>query len=185
MSPDRQWLEASLEGVPAAQAQCVRAFRLLMVQGALLRGLLDRELAPSGVTAQQGAMLSWIDAQPEPPTISAVAAGMAMTHQNVKQIASALARKGFLEIVVDAADRRARRLVPAARHRRFWKRRNADDFAAVQTWLSVWTDEEVSAVVELLRRLHRHLQVQARTADGPAAGRGRGRRTSNPREPFK
>lgn len=185
MSSNRQWLEASLEGVPAAQAQRVRAFRLLLVQGALLRGLLDRELAPSGVTAQQGAMLSWIDAQPEPPTISAVAAGMAMTHQNVKQIASALARKGFLEIVVDAADRRARRLVPAARHRRFWQRRNADDFAAVQTWLSVWTEEEVSAVVGLLQRLHRHLQVHAQTPARPAARQGRSRRVSNPGEPSR
>lgn len=180
MSSDRQWLEASLQGVPAAQAQCVRAFRLLMVQGALLRGLLDRELAPSGVTAQQGAMLSWIDAQPEPPTISAVATGMAMTHQNVKQIASALERKGFLEIVVDAADRRARRLVPAARHRRFWKRRNADDFAAVQAWLSVWTEEEVSAVVGLLQRLHRHLNVHAQTPAPAPSVRGRAGKGAGP-----
>jgi len=172
MSSERQWLEASLDGVPATQAQSVRAFRLLMVQGALLRGLLDRELAPSGVTAQQGAMLSWIDAQPVPPTISAVAAGMAMTHQNVKQIASALERKGFLAIEVDAADRRVRRLVPAARHRRFWKRRNADDFAAVQAWLSVWTDEETSTVVALLQRLHRHLSVQAQTPVPPAGAKG-------------
>lgn len=163
MSSDRKWLDVSLEGLPPAEADRVRAFRLLLVQGALLRGLLDRELAPSGVTAQQGALLSWIDAQPEPPTLGAAAAGLVMSHQNVKQIAAALARKGFLDIVVDAADRRARRLVTKARHRRFWKRRNADDFAAVQSWLSVWSDDEVGQAVHLLQRLHQHLK------DGPAA----------------
>ncbi|MFO1329974.1 MAG: MarR family winged helix-turn-helix transcriptional regulator [Rubrivivax sp.] len=178
MSSDRKWLDASLDGLPQAQADRVRAFRLLLVQGTLLRSLLDRELAPSGVTAQQGAMLSWIDAQPEPPTIGAVAAALVTTHQNVKQIATALARKGFLDIVVDAADRRARRLVPKARHRRFWKRRNADDFAAIQSWLAVWTDDEVGRAVDLLQRLLRHLKAEADASQPAPAPTPTRRRTS-------
>jgi DNA-binding MarR family transcriptional regulator len=165
MSDAAQWLDLSLDGLSPAQAERVRAFRLLMLEGARLRGLLDRALAPSGLTAQQGALLSWIEAQREPPTLSAVAAGLGMTHQNAKQIAAALERKGFLSITVDPADRRARRLVTTAQHRRFWKRRNPDDFAAVQAWLGAWTDEEVRQAVALLRRLHRHLDAQA----GPGA----------------
>ena len=160
MSSDVQWLDLALDGLPPAQAERVRAFRLLMLEGAQLRGLLDRALAPTGLTAQQGALLAWIEARREPPTLSEVAAGLGTTPQNAKQIAAALARKGFLEIVVDAADRRARRLVPTAQHRRFWKRRNPDDFAAVQAWTAVWNDDEVRQVVGLLRRLHQHLKQQ-------------------------
>lgn len=166
MSTNDQWLDLSLEGLQPADADRIRVFRLLMLEGARLRGLLDRVLAPSGVTVQQGALLSWIQAQPAPPTFSAVAAGLAMTHQNVKQIALALQRKGLLEMRVDEQDRRARRLVLTKRHHRFWCERNADDFAAVLTWMAAWSDAEVRRVLPLLRRLHRHLGIQG---DGPGA----------------
>lgn len=164
MSSNTQRLDQSLQGVSPELAERVRAFRLLMASGARLRALLDRELAPSGVTVQQGALLSWIEAQGAPPTIGQVAAGLGMTHQNVKQIALALERKGFLEIAVDEADRRARRLVLTAHHRRFWRQRNPDDFAAIERWLVDWRDDEVQQVVALLKRLHRHLDGEAPAA---------------------
>lgn len=164
MSSNTQRLDQSLQGVSPELAERVRAFRLLMASGARLRALLDRELAPSGVTVQQGALLSWIEAQGAPPTIGQVAAGLGMTHQNVKQIALALERKGFLEIAVDEADRRARRLVLTAHHRRFWRQRNPDDFAAIERWLADWRDDEVQQVVVLLKRLHRHLDGEAPAA---------------------
>ena len=48
MSTKTQWLDQSLDGVEPAQADRVRVFRMLMLEGARLRGLLDRALAPSG-----------------------------------------------------------------------------------------------------------------------------------------
>lgn len=166
MNSGKQWLDLSLADVELAQADRIRVFRMLVMEGARLRGLLDRVLAPTGLTTQQGAMLSWIEAQPSAPMISAAAAALAMTHQNVKQIATALERKGFLEIRVDAQDRRMRRLALTERHHHFWQARNADDFAAVQSWLSIWTDPQVQQVLRLLRRLHRHLDQQGRPAAG-------------------
>ncbi|MBL8929379.1 MAG: winged helix-turn-helix transcriptional regulator [Kineosporiaceae bacterium] len=160
MTSREQWLDLSLDGLDAARADRVRAFRVLMVVGIRLRGLLDRALAPSGLTAQQGAMASWIEAQPAPPTISAVAAGLGMTHQNVKQIALALERKGLVDIQVDPDDRRARRLVLTEAHGEFWGRRNPHDLAAVQDWMAVWTEDEVSEALNLLLRLHHHLASQ-------------------------
>ena len=165
MSKNDPWLDLSLEALPPAGADRVRVFRLLVLEGARLRGLLDKALAPSGITAQQGALLSWIQAQAAPPTLSEVAAGLRMTHQNVKQIALALQRKGFVDIQVDTADRRARRLVLTRLHHRFWRERNPDDFAAVQDWMAVWNDAEVRRVLLLLRRMHRHLD--ARGGDAP------------------
>ena len=144
MSSDRQWLDLALGDLPPADAQRVRAFRLLLAQAGRLRALLDRELASSGITTQQGALLSWIEAQSTPPTLSAVAAGLAMTHQNAKQIAAALQRKGFLAMEVDPGD-----------------------FAAVLRWTAVWNDEEVRQLVDLLGRLHRHLQAGEAKARAP------------------
>jgi DNA-binding MarR family transcriptional regulator len=160
MVANEQWLDLSLDDLGAAQADRVRAFRLLMVAGIRLRGLLDRALAPSGLTAQQGAMASWIEAQPAPPTLSAVAAGLGMTHQNVKQIAVALERKGFLEIRVGEEDRRSRRLVLTQAHHDFWRQRNPADLTAVQDWTAAWTDDEVRQALGLLQRLHQHLNAQ-------------------------
>lgn len=153
MLPNTQWLDLSLDGVDAAVADRVRAFRLLISHGARLRGLLDRVLAPSGLTTQQGAMLAWIQAQPQAPTISAVAAGLGMSHQNVKQIALALERKGFIEIRIGENDRRARHLALTARHHQFWSERNADDFTAILGWTAAWSDSEVQQVIQLLLRL--------------------------------
>jgi DNA-binding MarR family transcriptional regulator len=157
MSADRQWLDLGLDAIAPDRAARVRLFRLLLVGAAALRGRLDRELAPSGLTSQQGAMLQWIEAQPEPPTISAVAAGLRMTHQNVKQIALALERKGFVEIVVDPSDRRARRVLLTKQHRRFWRKRNPEDFANVAAWTAALSDSEVAKMTEMLSRLYRHL----------------------------
>lgn len=161
MSQNQQWLDVSLQGMPPAAADRVRAFRLLVLEGARLRSLLEGVLAPTGVTVQQGAMLSWIEAQPEAPTITAVAAGLAMSHQNVKQIAAALQRKGLLAIEVDARDRRARRLVLSEHHHRFWAERNAGDFEAVQAWMAAWDEAQVGEAIRLLRQLHRHLDAVA------------------------
>lgn len=165
MSDARQFLDLGLAELPPAQAQRVRLFRLLLVDAALLRGRLDKALAPSGITSQQGALLHFIEAQGEPPTLSQVAAGMGMTHQNVKQIAAALERKGFLEINPCPQDGRARRLAVTASHRAFWKSRNADDFAQVGEWTRGLSDQEVDTVVRLLGRLAGQLR-----ADGGEPG---------------
>lgn len=153
MSDPGQWLELGLDSLPPPLADRVRLFRTLCAAAGMLRGRLDRAMAATGITTQQAALLQFIEAQPGPPTIGAVATGLAMSHQNVKQIALALARKGFLTIEVDAADRRARRLTTTALHRSFWDQRNPDDFAQVQAWTAGLSSAEVAQAVQLLRQL--------------------------------
>lgn len=153
MKPNRQWLDLGLDALPAARADRVRLFRLLLLTAARMRAALDRELASSGITTQQAALLQCVQAQPEAPTMGAVALAMSMTHQNVKQIALALQRKGFLDIAVDPSDRRARRLVLTAHHHRVWARRNPQDFRTVEALSADLGDAEVRTLVRLLTRL--------------------------------
>jgi DNA-binding MarR family transcriptional regulator len=153
MTVDRQWLNLGLDALPPDRAQRVRLFRLLLGTAGRLRAELDRELAASGITTQQGALLQCVQAQPEPPTLGVVAQALGMTHQNVKQIALALQRKGFLDIVVDETDRRARRLVLTDHHHRFWDQRNPQDFALVEAMSRALTDTEVRTLVRLLGKV--------------------------------
>lgn len=147
------WLDLGLDALPAKTAQRVRLLRLLLATATVLRGQLDRALAPAGITSQQAAMLQLIEAQTEAPTISFVAQAMGMTHQNVKQIALALERKNFLEIATDPADRRARRLRLTEHHYQFWQQRNPGDFSSVEAWTAGLNDAETAEAVRLLVKL--------------------------------
>lgn len=153
-----EWLDLGLDGLPTATAQRIRLCRLTLANASLLRNRLDRELAPSGITSQQAAMLQFIEAQGAPPTISHVAEGMSMSHQNVTQIAKALEAKSFLTIEADRLDRRVRRLSLTAHHYRFWKQRNRTDFAEIERWTSELSDKEISAAVSVLTRLRLSLR---------------------------
>ena len=162
---DDPWLDLGLSALPTKSAQRVRLLRLLIATAAVLRGRLDRALAPAGITSQQAAMLQLIEAQAEGPTISFVAQAMGMTHQNVKQIALALERKGFLQIATDPADRRARRLLLTEHHYSFWQQRNAGDFASVEEWTAGLSDAETAVAVRLLAKLKARAKA-GRLADG-------------------
>lgn len=162
---DDDWLDLGLDQLATDQAQRVRLLRTVLSTAAVLRGRLDRALAPAGVTSQQAAMLQLIEAQAAAPTISFVAQAMGMTHQNVKQIALALQKKGFLGINTDPADRRVRRLQLTAHHHQFWQQRNPADFSSVEGWTAGLSSAEVQQVLGLLAKLKAHAKL----------GRGPGR----------
>jgi DNA-binding MarR family transcriptional regulator len=163
MEPNRQWLDLGLDALPTPQAERVRLFRLLLATAARMRAAMDRRLAAHGITTQQAALLQCVQAQPEAPTLGAVALALSMTHQNVKQIALSLQRKGFLDIAVDAADRRVRRLVLTAHHHRFWAQRNPQDFSQVEGLSAELGDAEVQTLVGLLTRLNSPQGGQSRS----------------------
>src|SRR6185369_16812848 len=86
----------------------VQAFRLVLVLAQELRTLMDQRLAPSGLTTQQAALLTVIEILGQ-PAMTEAARALATTHQNVKQLATALERKGFLKMVPDDRDARSKR----------------------------------------------------------------------------
>lgn len=143
-------LEIDLHGVSPAVGDRVRLFRLLIGLGGALKGKMDRTLRPSGVTAQQAHLLTLAAAAPEPRSQGKLAELMGVSHQNVKQIALVLERKGLLQFKAAKQDGRVRWLVPTARARRLFRRRNADDFDEVASWFDGLQDSDVR---ELLARL--------------------------------
>jgi DNA-binding MarR family transcriptional regulator len=130
----------------------VRCFRLILYAGQRLRYLADRRLRDQGLTSQQGFLLTVVRMQGR-PTLGDAAAAMSTTHQNVKQIALALERKGMLRFVEDAADARIRRLAPTEAGERGWEDRNAGDFAAIARWFAGLSPDEQERLAGLLARL--------------------------------
>ena len=76
----------------------------------------DEALRPLGLTSGQFSLLMSLN-RPQPPTIGRVAGVLAMDRTTLTANLKPLERRGLVEISVDPADRRSRRLVltPAGR----------------------------------------------------------------------
>ena len=144
-------MSTARESPSEALPEAVQAFRLVLALAQEFRTLMDQRLAPSGLTTQQAALLTVIEMLGR-PAMTEAARALAMTHQNVKQLATALERKGFLKIVPDDRDARSKRMVTTEAHKAFWTRRNPQDHAVVGQWLSRLDAEELAMLVRLLAK---------------------------------
>lgn len=70
----------------------------------------DEALRPLGLTSGQFSLLMSLN-RPEPPSIGAVSSVLAMDRTTITANIKPLQRKGLLEVTVDPADRRSRRLL--------------------------------------------------------------------------
>ena len=131
----------------------VRTFRLIVVLAQRLRTLMDQRLRADGLTTQQAALTTIIDAIGE-PTLSQAAAALGTTHQNARQLAAALQRKGMLVIEPDPADGRVKKLRTTGRSREYWQQRSMDDQRYVLEWFAALSAPEARTLFELLLRLH-------------------------------
>ena len=143
---------ASVSSGPPSEplTPAVQAFRRVIVLAQELRTLMDQRLLPSGLTTQQAALLTVIETAGRPPTMTEAARALAMSHQNVKQLAVALERKGFLEIVPDERDARSKRMETTKKHKKFWAKRNPQDHACVAQWLAGLDEAETATLARLL-----------------------------------
>lgn len=133
-------------------ADAVLCFRLISFAGQRLRYLLDQRLREDGLTSQQGFLLTVVRMRGR-PTLGETAAVMSTTHQNAKQVALALERKGMLKIVADREDARIRRLEATETGKQGWESRNAEDFAAIGAWFATLSRDEQRMLSRLLSRL--------------------------------
>ncbi len=78
----------------------------------------DKDLRPLGLTNGQFSLLMSLN-RPEPPTIGQVSAVLAMDRTTLTAALKPLQRRGLVNVAIDPADRRGRRLIltPAGRAR--------------------------------------------------------------------
>jgi len=95
----------------------------------------------------------------EPPTLSELALEMGTSHQNAKQIAIKLEKKGFLVVNKDIKDKRVLRLTPTNKIREYVKLREDKDHFFIEKFFNVLTKEEVKRIYESFTKLLDNIQV--------------------------
>ena len=138
----------------------VRAFRTTLFLAQRLRYLMDDRLRTDGLTTQQAALLTLVEALGT-PSLKQAAAGLGTTHQNVAQLVQALQRKGMLAIHDDPADGRRKLLSATDASRAYWASRDDRDHAAVAGWFTTLSDAELTTFVELAERILSSVDPQA------------------------
>ncbi len=100
------------------------AFGLLLLLSHRFEYIADNELQKDGLTSKQFLTLASIERGfGHPPSISEVAASLSTTHQNIKQIALQLKKKGFIRIEKDSEDKRRWILKETEKNRDYWDSR--------------------------------------------------------------
>jgi DNA-binding MarR family transcriptional regulator len=159
--------EAEAAPLGPDRATRIRTFRLIVLLAQELRTLMDQLLRDDGLTTQQAALITVVEAIGA-PSLSQAAAALGTTHQNAKQIAAALERKGFLRIDPDESDRRVRRLAATDKSRAYWAQRSPSDYERVLEWFADLTEPEAETLFELLLRVERTTRA-ALDADGTSS----------------
>lgn len=139
-------------GAGSELAPAVRAFRTTLMLAQKLRNEMDERLRTDGLTTQQAALITAVNALGK-PSLAEAAAALGSTHQNVAQIVAALRRKGLLQVEPDPADRRRKLLSATNRSTAYWRERDAGDFAAVADWFADLSPAELDTFCELADRV--------------------------------
>jgi len=132
------------------------------------RYFIEKELEGDGLTAKQWLMVIVIASGFKyPPSIREVADALSTTHQNVKQIAAGMERRGFMALERDEKNKRIIRLKVTEKCFALFKKRGEDDARSVLGMFENLSDDEVGALFGIIAKMeHRadELYKNARTA---------------------
>jgi len=118
------------------------------------RYFVDKSMEPDNITMTQWLMLIVIAAGfKTPPSIQEVADAMSTTHQNVKQVAASMERRGFMTLERDPGNKRIIRLKITDRCNALFQRRNAEDEKTIASMFDNLTDEEMKALFNIIAKM--------------------------------
>jgi DNA-binding MarR family transcriptional regulator len=95
----------------------------------------------------------------EPPTLREVAELMGSSHQNAKQIALKLEKKGFLSIEKDDSDGRAIRLRLTEKSYSFWESRAEKDEHFIAELFKDLSEEETNVMYRGMEKLFEKIEI--------------------------
>jgi DNA-binding MarR family transcriptional regulator len=113
----------------------------------------DEALSPIGLTSGQFSLLTSLN-RPDPPSMSSIAALLVMDRTTLTANLKPLAQRGWVEIAVDPADRRVRRLILTAAGRKVLQ-------SALPIWQEVHGEIDGAMTVSDGRSLRRGLRALA------------------------
>ncbi|WJI09275.1 MarR family transcriptional regulator [Methanobacterium sp. CWC-01] len=118
--------------------------------------IISKELADDQITTKQWLMMIVLaNAFQSPPSMQEVADAMSTTHQNVKQLATRLEARGFLNIERDPTNKRILRLKVTEECSKFWEKRTPEDIKSIKSLFQGLEDGEVKELFEIMAKLER------------------------------
>ena len=115
---------------------------------------IDKDLESDNITMKQWLMLIVISAGfRSPPSIQEVAEAMSTTHQNVKQVAASMERRGFMVLERDPDNKRIIRLKITDKCHALFQRRNDDDKKTIASMFDNLTDDEMKALFGIIAKM--------------------------------
>lgn len=125
-----------------------------------LQTILDRGFRSEGFTTKQLFMTLVIQQFGDvSPTINDLASVMGTSHQNVKQIALKLEKRGFVRIERDEEDRRSIRVILTETSESFWKERVEEGKGFLTELFDYCREEEIEGLFRGLKRLSEKVQI--------------------------
>ncbi len=118
------------------------------------RYVVEKELEPDGITAKQWLMAIVVgNGFREPPSIQEVANALSTTHQNVKQIADGMEKRGFLRLWRDEKNKRIIRMQITDKCTALFKGREEKDVKSIFGMFENLTDEEMEAFFNIIAKI--------------------------------
>ena len=118
----------------------------------------DQVFQRDGLTTKQWLVSLAIEQGFEaPPSLSEVADLLSSSHQNIRQIANQLERKGFLEYFRDPDDRRVLRLKLTDKSKEYYDSKSDEHLGYVLDIFDGFNDEEIGDFHDHIMSLYKHL----------------------------
>jgi MarR family transcriptional regulator, transcriptional regulator for hemolysin len=129
--------------------------------------MLEREFKQFGITTKQWFLLTIIDNLfDKPPTIKEVAKEMGSSHQNVKQVALKLEKKGLLSLQKDKIDARVTRLKLTENSYDFLKKLREEGTEFTETLFKNIDKDELEVARIVMQKIQLNINEMDKNSDG-------------------
>jgi DNA-binding MarR family transcriptional regulator len=118
----------------------------------------NNTLKKDQLTIKQFLLIASIESFDEPPSIKEVADKVSTSHQNVKEIADRLEKRGFIKIEMDEKDKRILRLITTEKNARYWESRLDEHEEVIFKIFNPFCDEEIHTFKVLINKFLNHLE---------------------------
>jgi DNA-binding MarR family transcriptional regulator len=124
-----------------------------------LESIGNKTLKKDQLTIKQFLLIVSIDSFDEPPSIKDVANMVSTSHQNVKEIADRLEKRGFIKIEKDKNDKRILRLKTTEKNAKYWAYRLDEHEDLIFAMFNPFTDKEIHTFKVLINKFLDHLEI--------------------------
>lgn len=134
-------------------------FAYIFLLAQRLEYISNKILEKDSLTTKQFLLLAITEkAFDHDPSLKEVSDALGTTHQNVRQMANQLEKKGFIDIFKDPTDKRINRLRTTEVNNNYWKSRGERQTTEVLNMFKNFSDGEIVSMHDQVLKLYNELE---------------------------